>query len=227
MDTWTNGQKWTDAWIAGQKVSEIWRNGVKIYESVPYVPSQYTLTNMLSNGSFEDSGVGITGWTGVATPTRIAVPSPVHGEYGSWCGQVSSSSNQNTIRYIARSSALSVVSGRKYYIRLQCRDTGNNLNWSLYNNTTAFSPAISGSLTANTWGLADGIWTANSSTLTFRIQFASTNNPNTTRTHQIDNVMVIDLTTPFGAGNEPDAATMRSIIAANNGYWDGAQQIML
>jgi len=37
--------------------------------------------------------------------------------------------------------------------------------------------------------------------------------------------MMINLTAAFGAGNEPTAADMRSIIAAESGYWDGAKSI--
>jgi len=181
-----------------------------------------TLANLIANGSFEaDTG----GWTASGgTFSRVAVPAPVHGEAGNWCGQVSQAVNGAI--YLT-SGGFTAVSGHRYYLRAQVRYTTANYaqNVQLYNAGTALSPALSlANAAVNSWALLDGLWTANSSSLALRVQWSGSSG-NQTRTGQLDNVMAIDLTACCGAGKEPDQAAMRGIVSGLGGYWDGAAQI--
>ena len=216
-----NKGKWAGARAKGLKVKGAIKNNVVFYRAESQAIS---LTNMIPNGSFETN---TTGWAGSGTLSRIAVPAPVHGEFGSWCGQ--NAHKVNGAHYIQLSSALSgIVSGRKYYIRSRVRFAingyGNVIQFynaanALANGVTAYTmPAV------NTWYVYDALWTApNANNVQLRFNF-SNGSGNNDRTGQIDNIMMLDLTTAFGAGNEPDAATMKTLIE-NEGYWDGTKVI--
>ena len=185
---------------------------------------QITLTNIITNGSFE---VNTTGWTFSGTSnTRLALPSS-HGEYGAWCCGFSGSQNAATI-YSRINPALSIVSGRRYYIRALVRvgQTGYANQFSIGNgNATALTANLGQTIgTANIWMLFDDIWTASSGTLQLQLNFNG-GNGNNARNHWFDNVMAFDLTNAFGAGNEPSREKIRQIIGDNGGYWDSPKVI--
>jgi len=182
-----------------------------------------TLTNMLTNGSFETD---TTGWAGSGTMTRLAIPTPGHGEFGSWCGQ--DAQTVNGAHYLQRSAALAgFVSGHQYYIRSMVRYStsgyGNIVQY--YNAATALANGVAAfTMSAvNTWYLYDCVWTApNSNSLQLRFNF-SNGNGNQARTAQVDNVMIIDLTAAFGAGHEPATVTMAAVLP--DGYFDGTKVV--
>ena len=185
---------------------------------------EITLSNIIINGSFE---VNTTGWAFSGTSdTRLALPSS-HGEYGAWCCGFSGNQNANTI-YSRIISALSIVSGRKYYIRALVRigQTGYANQFSIGNGSaTALTANLGQTIgTANAWMLFDDVWTANSGTLQLQLNFNG-GNGNNARNHWFDNVMVVDLTNAFGAGNEASREKIREIVGDNGGYWDGAKMI--
>lgn len=185
------------------------------------VQTNITLTNLVSNGSFETN---TTGWTGSHTLSRQTL-TPNHGETGSWAGQVSGSVN-GAIN-VTVSPAVSVVNGRRYYIRSQVKNVTNGYaNICQYmNNTTALAGiSATPTLTVNTWELYDGIWTANSTSLTLRLNFTG-GNGNNNRTAQFDNIMVIDLTAAYGSGNEPSIEAIRSLVNNNGGFWNGSLEV--
>ena len=211
MSTFTSGQQWRNAFVEGQRINGAYQGGVHFYERVA---TNVSLKNIVPNGSFETN---TTGWTGSGTLSRIALPVS-HGESGSWCGQ--NSHRVNGAHSILLSPGLSVVSGNQYYIRARTRFTSNGYGniVQFQNNATNIGAAVT--MTVNQWSLLDCIWQANSSTFPLRLNFTN-GNGNTDRTAQCDNIMVINLTAAFGAGNEPDALSMRSFIASKGGYWDG------
>ena len=222
MATVFNGYEQKQAAVQGDTVSAIVKGGNIVFQ---YLPAEVKLTNKVANGSFETNTTAWSVSTGAIS--RITVPTPVHGEYGSWAGRMDA--KLNGVFYIQVSTAISVVSGRKYYIRNQQRFTyaGFNNVARYMNNGTAFSPAITNTIpTVNTWNILDGVWTANSATLQLRIEWSG-GNGNQQRGNDFDNIMVIDLTDAFGAGAEPSAATMRSIVTKNGGYWDGGKIVTI
>ena len=199
---------------------------------------QVSLTNILpsGSGSFEAS---VTGW--VAGQNNTAIPlsiarvalSPTHGETGSWMGQVSGNVNFSAQSGVQKAACqlnnVTVVSGRKYYIRAQARiATPVTSNSAQFSNNGADIGHSFVTIGNSSWGLIDYIWTANTVTLGLRIQFSAEGlSGNTATSFQVDNVMVIDLTAAFGAGNEPTAAAMRESVYnyAQRGYWDGSTAI--
>lgn len=174
--------------------------------------SSIHLANMISNGSFETN---TTGWGGSHTLSRVAL-TPAHGESGSWAGQMSGSVNGAI--YAQLSTALTVTSGRKYYIRAQVKNASSGYAniIQFMNNATALAGFNTQTLTLNQWSLYDGIWTANSAALLLRLNFTG-GNGNQSRTAQFDNIMVIDLTGSYGASKEPGISHLRDVV---NDYFD-------
>ena len=188
-----------------------------------------TLTNMIANGSME---VNITGWAaaaGSSAPTRLTpLPSPTHGEYGIAClqhnGQVNSNAQGGANRICSQYQNITVVTGRQYYIRAQVRVVAGCTGFQFNNNGVEIGHALIDT-SDNTWSFMDFIWTADTNTLGLRLQSASIANGNAARTFQFDNVMLIDITTPFGAGNEPPIGLLQAVVEEENGYWDGAKLV--
>lgn len=218
VTTFKNGNSISSMYAQGKKIRKAYKNGTLFFST------NIVLTNLLTNGSFETN---TTGWTGSQTLTRVT-KNPVHSEYGNYVGQCSG--KVNGAIYIQRSSALTgLVSGRKYYIRTKAQSTIPYYAYQIQfmNNSNALSgfeiEDISNG-TDNGWYLYDGIWTADSTSLTLRANFTG-GGGNNNRTIQIDNIMIIDLTTPYGSGNEPSIDYLRDIVSSNNGYWDGGLSV--
>jgi len=188
--------------------------------------ASYSFTNLVPNGSFESDATGwVAGSNNNAINLSIARQTPIiapgHGEYGSasgYCnGQINFSAQSGVNKAASQTSNITVVSGRKYYIRAQCRVnisasgfTGDSFQFSNAGVDIGHSFTIVG---ANVFGLVDFIWTANTTTLGLRLQAAVQGlSGNTAAQWWIDNVVVMDLTTPFGAGNEPPLAAARQAV---------------
>jgi len=213
MNTFFNGQKQSRAYIQGRRVRSLYKGGSKIYQRELIT---VTLTNLIPNGSFESD---ITGWTPSHNVIQRNALAPPHGEFGAWMGQLTHT--VNGVTFITLNPAIPTVPGRRYYIRSQNRHLNQayQFNVAYMNNAAAFSPAISlNNMVFNQWNLLDGIWTANASLLALRIQWSG-GNGNQLRNNAVDNIMVIDLTAAFGAGNEPNLAEIRQIINENSGYF--------
>ena len=178
-----------------------------------------TLTNMLTNGGFETN---TTGWaTATYTLSRVAVPTPVHGEPGSWTARISGSGNVDI--NLTASPAITVVSGRRYYVSaIGMSTTVNGTGIQFNNNTTSLG--ISQTFGINTWTRVSGVWQSNTASLTFRVVFLRENGNNAKDVY-LDNIMLIDLTTPYGAGNEPTAQQINAILTGTNRFWEGTRVI--
>ena len=213
MNTFFNGQKQSRAYIQGRRVKAVYVGGNKVFERAPIT---VTLTNLVPNGSFETDAAG---WTPSHNIIQRSALTPQHGEFGSWMGQLTQTVNGNT--FITLNPAIPTVSGRQYYIRSRNRHLNQSYQYNVayLNNTAALSPAISmNNMVFNQWNLLDGIWTANASSLALRIQWSG-GNGNQLRNNAFDNIMVLDLTAAFGAGNEPSLSEIRQIVNNNNGYF--------
>lgn len=219
MPAYITGNELLHAYAHGNTVQALYKAGVRVWNR----PSGITLTNLLTNGSFDTN---TTGWTGSHTLARTT-PTQAHDETGSdWVGR--NNGNVNGTIHVQRSAAQPVTTMRVYYIRAQCRFTvaGYANVVQFYNNTTALSNGITSmSLPGvNQWGLYDGLWTANTSSLTLRLQFSG-GNGNNARACEIDNVMMFDLTDTFGAANIPTIEQMRDLVATGEYYWEGAKSL--
>ena len=193
------------------------------------------LTNLISNGGIETN---TTGWASAGgfsgTVSRIAVPSPVHGEVGSWClqssGQFNSSQGGGVNRIAVQlSTGISVTANHVYYIRAQVRAVANCTTCEINNNGTSIGHSMV-DVGTNVWNLVDLIYVpAANTTLQLRLQFGGATSGNNTTTLQVDNVMMIDLTTAFGAGSEPPDSVIRNAILdyTLKGFWDGTQSVYL
>lgn len=211
--TFKSGAQWAHAFAQGREIDRVFKDGAEFYTA-----ARVPLTNLLSNGGFE---ADTSGWTGSLTLSRQAL-SPSHGEVGAWYAR--NTGTVNGAHYFQRSAALAVVSGRRYYLRCQTAiaTAGYGNVVQFYNTATALAAGVSSITlsTANVWSLYDAIWTANTTSLTLRVNHSG-GNGNQTRTGWLDNVMVIDLTAAYGAGLEPDLATIRQTVLNRGGYWDG------
>ena len=194
------------------------------------------LTNLISNGSAE---INIQNWNasqGTPAPTRLAsIPAPSHGEFGVACGQVSGQVNYSSgggqNKLSTQYSNVAVTTGHKYYMRAVVRpSTPTGIAGCQFNNNGTDIGHAFADTVINQWGFIDYIWEATGTTLGLRLQFSvPSQSGNTASSFQFDNVMVIDLTAAFGAGNEPTAAVIRDGVDnyTQRGYWDGTASITL
>jgi hypothetical protein len=223
MDSIIKGNEIKDCFVHGNRVRGLFKNGVQFYDK------QYPLTNLIPNGSFE---VNANGWAGNSNPQRVAVPTIVHGEFGSWCGYFSGNVNTSaggtlgTACYSAVTPNINVKTGDIYYLRCLVRIGNNNVIGAMFKNGIATNSTVIGSElpmpTINEWKLLDTIWTADVSSLQFALHF----NPlsgNMARVYWFDNAMLINLTAAFYSGFEPEIIETRSIVKQLGDYWDGTK----
>jgi hypothetical protein len=201
-----------------------------------------SLTNILTQGSFETTTTNnwITG-RGANAATRLTPIPTAHSEFGVACGQLNQqinySSGGSTNKCSFHYSPFNVIAGRIYYMRALYRcDTNNETaffsttNWAngIGAAPTSFFGMAWGPTGIGNWNFIDLRWTAPSNaSIPFSIQMNNLGmNGNNPVIAQIDNVMFIDLTEAFGAGNELSIGGIREIIENNTqsggrGYFDG------
>lgn len=229
MVTYTAGKLWGKAFIKGSKIRKAWKGGKLLYQA-----AAVSLVNMIPNGSFETD---TSGWTisitsGNGSFTRVALPaanSNITYTPNAYCLQSSTTSFNGALATITINPALTVVSGNKYYIRFYYRNATKGTTAIVIgnNNATALTAIASSGTFNNTglngtgvWTLCDGIWQANTTSLTLRFNF-TTANGNNSKDMCIDNVVVLNLTSIFGSGVEPAYATCRNMFSSLGGYFDG------
>ena len=219
------------------------------------------LTNLISNGSAEVNVTGWNGYytsggqltLSTQAPVRSsnATPTPPHGEYGSWC--FSHAGQAQGAFFLNPSAAIATVIGHKYYIRsrVRLRSASNNEITSVVTVVNANSPTenlpsghaatapppFSDGLQATDttqWVLIDSIWTADRTTLIPRwIGQTTSVQGNNRKGLMCDNIVILNLTTSFGAGLEPPLVAIRGAIntyeGANggHGYFDGTVTVTM
>lgn len=172
-----------------------------------------SLTNKVSNG---DMSNGTTGWTHY---TDYSTESVVSGEL---------KSIKNTNRpYPATASSWNITTGHKLYVayKLYGSKSGTVVARTYGTLGTTTSGEVTKSVTTTPTRFSDVITTATYTTngLLFNASGFTTSGDYIL----LDNVVVIDLTAEFGAGNEPSAATMDAALAYLPGSWfDGTQNII-
>lgn len=182
----------------------------------------YPLTNLVTNGNFVD---GTTGWA-VGTSATIAVVETILSitATGSYA--------YGSTNYV---TSLAAANGKKIYIRAKCKVTSANctnifvnMTGSTGGNVLYFSQTTP---TQNTVYTVSGITTCDATmtgniNIEFRHSYADATTANG-KVMEVQNVMAFDLTAIFGAGNEPTAAEMDAILAADGtSYWDGARNVL-
>jgi len=189
--------------------------------------SQIVLANLITNGNFETN---TTGWTGSITLARQALPGALPSGYsGSWCANLGNNVNSNTDITLTYTNVTGLTTGRQYYVTYVVRTATANAQvpgWS--NNTTALGnirntnaatdATLAGNMALNTWYRCSTIWTATGTTFTPRITVTRPSGNNAKHVF-VDSVMMIDLTFPYGAGNEPNTQAMDAIVHGAAGYF--------
>ena len=209
------------------------------------------LTNIVTNGSFETN---VSGWSGFMTnqqgaqstlaPLRVPnnTPLPVHGETGSWCAQMGVKTQG--LVYMNPATPIPTILGHKYYVRARVSLRGNTVPGVTTGCTVIHGtgvpvrgvalppPLFDGLQTPNImdWNLIDCIWTADISPLNMRFIWQQTGNMGNNETYgRVDNIVMVDLTEHFGAGNEPPLFAIRQGVlnVPPNGWWDGTAEITM
>lgn len=222
-----NKVKWVGVKVKGLNPRGLVKNGVVFYRA-PAV----SIINMIPNGSFETNATGwtLTGSNPALARAALPVANPlVTYSPNAQCLRCNGSANAQF--YIVITPALSITSGRIYYITACVRTANTNCNGvSLFNNTTALfgsngagnsPPSGAAPISGTSWNRVSFRWTANSASLTLRFEFNRANG-NNAKDVAIDNIMVIDLTGTFGSGQEPSLQQMNDIVSGMGGYWDTA-----
>ena len=165
--------------------------------------AQISLTNLTPNGSFETT----TNWWLSGSRVTIPVALPT-GEPGSNCLSLTSANTP---------LLLSLKTDNKYYARVLLLTTSVSTISSIIFSVGGLNISKSNP-TQNTWYFVDNIVPVSSIT---GMNFGVSGTGNGC----IDNIMIINLTDAYGAGNEPDLATIRQLVADNGNYWDGTKVI--
>jgi len=186
------------------------------------------LTNLVNNGSFELNASTCDNWanTGGNANNALSVQtSPVL--FGSRACRGTGTWNNNSVANYGRftQTISSLTNGNRYYIRANIYAQAGVTDGLIQNNQTNLT-AASGSFAASglgaSWTTISGVWQSNATSLTLSVAFFG-GNGNNAKTVFIDGIMMIDLTTAYGAGNEPIASEMNTVVASYGNYWDGSK----
>lgn len=182
------------------------------------------LTNLINNGSFEN---GLTnGWTYADLSSYgIASSSPKFGSKNLAVACDASKTEGFAFQNVK------YISGHTYYVSFYAFSSRQFTMDVYFPLLSPYYPSAIGltysSANLNTWTQMSAVITTNSEipsqTAQIRIDF---NNNKTDLNAWMDGVILIDLTETFGAGKEPDKATMDAIIQANGGWWDSSLELM-
>jgi prepilin-type N-terminal cleavage/methylation domain-containing protein len=164
------------------------------------------LANLITNGDFSN---GATGWP--AFGSADSVSSNVLTDTGNGTGAVA---------YV-QATVYNTNNNDKYYKSAWARVTNNvcqNITFRMMNATIADHGIVNP--VQNQWYKITGISTSTQTTGYFPIwhQYADAATANG-KVMQVQNVLVIDLTATFGAGNEPTQAQMDTIMASYPNNW--------
>lgn len=165
----------------------------------------YELTNLISNGNFAN---GTTGWTNVDAVVDGIAEATAAG------------SGVNDAAYQSKESTTS----QKIYARVLLKADSANVKLFIYDGWTMAVTAHSG---ANAFETLSVLKTTNASGVSFvRVGIIDARVSDYTKAY-FYNVICINLTAIFGTGNEPTAAEMDAILAADGtAYWDGTRNVL-
>jgi hypothetical protein len=163
------------------------------------VLSEYTLTNMLTNGSFEN---GTTGWTVNTSTTKVETVG-AGGKYDSKYVKITPESTWDFLK----SSDITILANHKVYMSGYYRKIGGGSStMSIYDLTNDKRlGSIGFTNDVSTWSRVS-IYSTNSTSITkYNVLVYGASSTYTVGMYsEWDNIMLIDLTESFGSGNEPD-----------------------
>lgn len=162
----------------------------------------FNIQNLIRNGGFDS---GTTGWTAFRGTIDV-----VDGKL-----RFTDNSN-NTEHYATQAIQTPPVEGHKYYakvelehggcMKLYCkRSDGAYREWQIKSSSIITIESV----------YATPEWFV-------RLYGRLGTYTGTGESYEFDNIMLIDLTEAFGAGNEPTLEEIEDIIAEQGGYWEGA-----
>jgi hypothetical protein len=178
----------------------------------------YPLTNLVTNGNFAG---GTTGWA--TTVSNASVESNTLYNTGTGAG-ATPYINQTTVNLIANHKYCLIARVRvtsANAIRIQIKITSVSGDIGEYNQMSPvqnqwYTMILAKDNVSYTTSLQVRIahWYADAATASGKVM-------------EVQNVMTYDLTAIFGAGNEPTAAEMDAILAADGTpYWDGTRNVL-
>lgn len=169
------------------------------------------MTNKVSNG---DMSNGTTGWQHYSNFSTESIVS----------GELKSLRDANR-PYVGTISTWAIPTGRKIYVAFKAyANRSGTSHVELFgtfgsNNAATFDVSLTTSAQRFSRVVTTSTYTATG--VAFDVQLTSSGDY-----IMLDNVLVIDLTAEFGAGNEPSAATMDAALAnLPNSWFDGTQNI--
>jgi lipoprotein signal peptidase len=174
---------------------------------------QFAVENLIINGDYTD---GINNWIIGGTGSSISVSDGVAQIYGRYNG-FSVYHNAN------------IISGHIYYYRFKCKNIDAGITAALAVLKSGFGngrdiiqeDTYFNLINVSTYNLVSFIVTANANYTTFNLHEMSSS---VIQSALYDDVMVIDLSTVFGAGNEPSKEKCDLIFAD---YWEGSKKIYI
>jgi hypothetical protein len=168
------------------------------------------LTNLVKNGDFSN---GTTGW--IANGVTMSVSNNI---------LAYTAKRQYATAHSSSMDSLKNISGHKVYARQRLKSDSTSLRLLGYNGTTYdFVLHSNGS---SEWQTLSGIMTAGPST-----NYVFSDDPRTSDWTPIylTDVVWVDLTADFGAGNEPTKEHMDALLNANfpdsDGWFDGSAMV--
>ena len=171
------------------------------------VDTSFDATNLVTNGDFSN---GTTGWSGTMLTVTNGVARLVSNNIG----------GGNQAYPNVSQGKVNGNGGSKYYIRalisefVQVGGAVGFFQLGLYTTTPTFASS----------GVKSHIMTSSASFNTLYINH--TINAGASIDYRIDNIILIDLTATFGAGNEPTAEQMDAIMATfGNSWFDGTKNL--
>ena len=176
------------------------------------VYQNYTLTNLVKNGSFESD---LNNWTKIGTASALGIDTYFH-PYGSK-SYVRTAVSVTSQTYLQQ--MINLTNGHIYYIRGRGHTNGSTGSTSAqnitfdFNNTGITATALVEPVAVKVIS-ARGTYSGTTQQVGFHVNYAKTTLPT-----YLDGMAVIDLTAAFGSGNEPTKAWCDE----NIDYFDGSK----
>jgi len=176
-----------------------------IYPDTIYPYDSYLLYTMIINGTF----VGTTGWTGSQAVLTAA------------SNVLTATGNGGQVYMTARSAAgKAFIATHKYFTKAFARVTNSSCSALQIRTIAGYGDTNIATPTANQWYSRSAITTAGQTNTFYPFEISATYASaaiQSGKVTEIKDVVMIDLTALYGAGNEPTAAQME-VILANPAY---------
>lgn len=171
---------------------------------------KYTATQLVTNGNFAN---GTTGWVGAVATIAAS-------------NNTLMVSGTGTSLIPSANAGITWTQSNKYYIKVKVRVTNSVCtNIRLRNEALSTLFTIKDNPVANEWYSFSAIYTPNANTVTLKIAHtyadAATSNG---KVMEVQDVLTINLTATFGAGNEPSKEVCDVLFAD---YFDGTKEVQL